>query len=123
MITMNGYGQEDERVKSALKDTLSLIHYPEKMGSLLEDIYCMCLYAGESEAQKFIDNFPKLRFVRFHSYVMNVLEETEVSKSAAIKKVLDYYNIGEANAIAFGDGGNDLDMLEYVGLGIAKGKR
>lgn len=120
-ISLNGCGLEDERVKSALKDTLSLTQYPEKMGSLLEDIYCMCLYADESEAQKFVDNFPKLRFVRFHNYVMNVLEETEVSKSVAIKKVLDYYNIGEANAIAFGDGGNDLDMLEYVGLGIAMG--
>jgi hydroxymethylpyrimidine pyrophosphatase-like HAD family hydrolase len=53
--------------------------------------------------------------------VTNVLEETEVSKSFAIKKVLDYFNICKSEAIAFGDGGNDIDMLEYVGLGIAMG--
>ncbi|MDQ0914621.1 hydroxymethylpyrimidine pyrophosphatase-like HAD family hydrolase [Paenibacillus sp. V4I5] len=81
----------------------------------------MCLYADESEARKFIDNFPQLRFVRFHSYVMNILEKQVVSKSEAIKKVLDYYNIAVSNSIAFGDGGNDLDMLEFVGLGIAMG--
>ncbi|MNP53580.1 putative phosphatase [compost metagenome] len=81
----------------------------------------MCLYADGGEAQKYIVNFPKLRFVRFHRYVMNVLEEAEVSKSTAIKKVLDYLEIDKSEAIAFGDGGNDLDMLEYVGLGIAMG--
>jgi hydroxymethylpyrimidine pyrophosphatase-like HAD family hydrolase len=110
-----------QRVKSALLETLGLSYYPEKLDAHSEEIYCMCLYANESEAQKFIDNFPQLRFVRFHSYVINILEEQVVSKSEAIKKVLDYYNIAVSNSIAFGDGGNDLDMLEFVGLGIAMG--
>lgn len=80
----------------------------------------MCLYVDEIEAKKFIVNFPKLQFVRFHSYVMNILEAV-VSKSEAIKKVLNYYNIDVSNSMAFGDGGNDVDMLEFVGLGIAVG--
>jgi hydroxymethylpyrimidine pyrophosphatase-like HAD family hydrolase len=79
------------------------------------------LYADESEAERFIANFPQLQFVRFHGYVMNVLETQIVSKSHAIKRVLDYYEIDVCNSIAFGDGGNDLDMLEFVGLGIAMG--
>lgn len=49
------------------------------------------------------------------------LSTKEATKSAAIKKVLDYHNICESEAIAFGDGRNDIDMLEYVGLGIAMG--
>lgn len=120
-FTMNGIGSEDERIMKALKETLSLTQYPQKMESLLEEIYCICLYADYCEVQKFIERFPELRFERFHSHVTNVLEETEVSKSMAIKKVLDYFNISKSEAIAFGDGGNDIDMLEYVGLGIAMG--
>ncbi|TCZ79350.1 Cof-type HAD-IIB family hydrolase [Paenibacillus albiflavus] len=119
-FAMNGTGSGDKRVMEALKETLSITQYPEKM-SMGEEVYCICLYADSSEAQKYIDNFPKLRFVRFHRYVLNVLEETEVSKSTAIKKVLDYLDIDKSEAIAFGDGGNDIDMLEYVGLGIAMG--
>ncbi|OPH57818.1 HAD family hydrolase [Paenibacillus ferrarius] len=119
LFAMNGLGGDDERVMKALKETLSLTQYPEKMSSLSEDVYCLCLYADEREAEKFLIRFPTLRFQRFHGYVMNVLEETEVSKSAAIKKVLDHLNICKSEAIAFGDGGNDIDMLEYVGLGIA----
>ncbi|AIQ16101.1 MULTISPECIES: Cof-type HAD-IIB family hydrolase [Paenibacillus] len=121
LLTMNGLGFEDDRMKRALQETLSLTEYPETMGSLSEEIYCMCLYADEHEAQKYIEQFPRLRFVRFHGYVMNVLEETEVSKSTAIRKVLEHFGLSPAEAVAFGDGGNDIDMLEYVGLGIAMG--
>lgn len=119
-FAMNGIGSDNLRVMEALKETLSITQYPEKM-SMAKEVYCMCLYADSSEAQEYIIKFPDLRFVRFHRYVMNVLEETEVSKSTAIKKVLDYLEIDKSETIAFGDGGNDLDMLEYVGLGIAMG--
>jgi Cof subfamily protein (haloacid dehalogenase superfamily) len=118
-FTMNGIGSDDKRVMEALKETLSLTQYPERISSLTDEVYCICLYANDNEAEKYKVRFPKLRFVRFHSYVSSILEETEVSKSTAIKKVLEYLNIDKSEAIAFGDGGNDIDMLEYVGLGIA----
>lgn len=121
LFSMNGIGSDDDRILKALKETLNLKQYPEKLRSLSEEIYCLCLYADDNEAQKFIRNFPRLRFQRFHSYVLNVLEESEVSKSVAIKRVLEYLNICKSEAIAFGDGSNDIDMLEYVGLGIAMG--
>ncbi|GGH27316.1 Cof-type HAD-IIB family hydrolase [Paenibacillus segetis] len=120
-FVMNGIGYEDERTLSALRETLSIAQYPEIMNSLSDEVYCICLYADQSETEKFQDRFPSLRFERFHGYVSNVLEEAEVSKSAAIKKVLEYFNMSKSEAIAFGDGGNDIDMIEYVGLGIAMG--
>lgn len=120
-ISMNGIQVEEKRVRNALVETLGLSYYPNKLDALPDEIYCMCLYADESESKKFIENFPQLRFVRFHNYVMNILENQVVSKSEAIKKVLDYYHISVSNSIAFGDGGNDVDMLEFVGLGIAMG--
>lgn len=46
---------------------------------------------------------------------------TSGSKGVAIKKVLDYYHIPASEAIAFGDGGNDIEMLKAVGHGIAMG--
>ena len=62
-----------------------------------------------------------LTFERFHGYVINVLEDSKVSKLTAIQKVLDHLNICKSEAIAFGDGRNDIEMLQYVGLGIAMG--
>lgn len=43
------------------------------------------------------------------------------SKSAGIDKVLTYYGIDLKDAMAFGDGGNDLPMLKYVATGVAMG--
>jgi hydroxymethylpyrimidine pyrophosphatase-like HAD family hydrolase len=47
--------------------------------------------------------------------------QEDVTKSLAILKVLEYFGIDKSEAIAFGDGENDIDMLELVGLGIAMG--
>ncbi len=44
-----------------------------------------------------------------------------MSKSLAILKTLEFFGIDKSEAIAFGDGENDIDMLEFVGLGIAMG--
>ncbi|MBD1378952.1 Cof-type HAD-IIB family hydrolase [Metabacillus arenae] len=43
------------------------------------------------------------------------------SKAKGIEKVLAYYNFHADEAIAFGDGVNDIEMLQYVGTGIAMG--
>lgn len=34
---------------------------------------------------------------------------------------MEHLNISKLEAIAFGDGGNDIEMLQYVGLGVAMG--
>ena len=40
-------------------------------------------------------------------------------KGIAIKKVLEHYHLDPEKAIAFGDGNNDIEMLQTVGTGIA----
>ncbi|TDL76127.1 Cof-type HAD-IIB family hydrolase [Peribacillus frigoritolerans] len=116
---MNGV-KEDE-ISKALKETLSLDEYPE-LDDLIynEDVYLMCLFATDAIVEKYKESFPLLNFRRWHPYVLNILQE-DVSKSLAILKVLDYYGLDRTEAIAFGDGDNDIDMLELVGLGIAMG--
>ncbi len=118
-FSMNGV--EEEEIARALKETLSLDEYPEKddlMGE--QDVYLMCLFARDEVVKSYQQTFPHLTFRRWHPYVLNVLQE-DVSKSLAIQKVLDYYDLHPSEAIAFGDGDNDVDMLELAGLGIAMG--
>lgn len=40
-------------------------------------------------------------------------------KGIGIKKVLAYYGLDKSQALAFGDGNNDLEMLDAVGTGVA----
>ena len=43
------------------------------------------------------------------------------SKRVGIDKMLEHYHIGLDECMAFGDGGNDIQMLSHVGIGVAMG--
>ena len=44
-----------------------------------------------------------------------------VSKSAGIDTIIDYYGIDLSETMAFGDGGNDIPMLDHAALSIVMG--
>jgi Cof subfamily protein (haloacid dehalogenase superfamily) len=114
-------GVKDIEIMRALKETLSLSEYPAVDDLIAHrEVYLTCLFATDEMVGKYIHRFPHLTFNRWHPFVLNVLQE-EVSKSLAIKKVLQYFGFEPSQAIAFGDGENDIDMLELVGLGIVMG--
>ncbi|OIU72808.1 Cof-type HAD-IIB family hydrolase [Rossellomorea aquimaris] len=118
-FTMNGV--TEEAISTALQETLSLNEYPETNPDIHEeDVYLLCLFADDDTVGKYIKKFPHLTFRRWHPYVLNVLQE-DVSKSRAILKTLEFFGFHQSEAIAFGDGENDIDMLELAGLGIAMG--
>ncbi|MDQ0272818.1 Cof-type HAD-IIB family hydrolase [Cytobacillus purgationiresistens] len=118
-FSMNGV--KNEEILNALKQTLSLQEYPTSNQQIFhEEVYLMCLFATDEAVANYVQRFPHLTFKRWHPYVLNVLQE-DVSKSMAILKVLQYFGIDQSEAIAFGDGDNDIDMLELAGLGVAMG--
>lgn len=43
------------------------------------------------------------------------------SKALGIQKTLEHFNLTKEQAIAFGDGNNDIPMLKSVGIGIVMG--
>ncbi|MBB4035621.1 hypothetical protein GGR21_001514 [Dysgonomonas hofstadii] len=43
------------------------------------------------------------------------------NKRVGIDEFLHYYNIEKSETMAFGDGGNDIEMLKHVGIGVAMG--
>lgn len=42
-------------------------------------------------------------------------------KGTGVRKILEYYGLTKEEALAFGDGNNDLEMLQSVGTGVAMG--
>ena len=42
-------------------------------------------------------------------------------KGTGVRKVLEYCRLDKSEALAFGDGNNDIDMFEAVGFGVAMG--
>ena len=54
------------------------------------------------------------------SYTHLVIPE-KGGKVAGIRRVLEDFAISREEIMAFGDGENDMDMLEFAGTGIAMG--
>ena len=46
---------------------------------------------------------------------------TGSSKQVGMDKILEYFNIPLEATMAFGDGGNDISMLQHAGISIAMG--
>jgi hypothetical protein len=42
-------------------------------------------------------------------------------KSVGIQQLLEHFGLSQEETMAFGDGGNDIEMLQYVHLGVAMG--
>ncbi|WP_336787169.1 Cof-type HAD-IIB family hydrolase [Paenibacillus sp. MMO-177] len=85
-----------------------------------EDVYQIFLHCTAGEEHLYGEANPGLRFIRWHETAMDVLT-VDGSKAQGIKALLKLLNIAPEEAVAFGDGLNDKEMLEVVGLGIAMG--
>ena len=44
-----------------------------------------------------------------------------ITKARGMERALDYYGIDRENSVGFGDAFNDLEMMEYAGIGVAMG--
>lgn len=61
-----------------------------------------------------------LKMTRWHEYGVDILE-ADGSKARGIAAVLTHLGLDFSSAMAFGDGLNDLEMLQAVGCGVAMG--
>lgn len=60
------------------------------------------------------------RLPRWHPLFTDLIPEGS-SKAVGITKTLDYFSLSADEAMAFGDGENDIEMLDCVGLSVAMG--
>lgn len=90
------------------------------------DINKVVLYGEESRVTAIREAIDERLGSAVHVTRANVDGMIEVlpantSKGRAVKRLLDELGIDPANALAAGDGENDIEMLQAVGIGIAMG--
>lgn len=86
-------------------------------------VYQLMVYIDEKEEEVekgFFDILKSCKSARWIHFFMDVIPK-DGGKNKGIDAMLEHFEISLAETMAFGDGGNDIDMLRHVGIGIAMG--
>ncbi|HZG71182.1 MAG TPA: Cof-type HAD-IIB family hydrolase [Chondromyces sp.] len=118
--TMKANVQHHPYIEESLR-TLKFPH-PEKKEDYFQtnELYQTLLFCTEEEEEFYIKNFPEFTFIRWHEYSVDILPSGG-SKAEGIKKMIQRLGFQMKDVYAFGDGLNDIEMLEAVGTGVAMG--
>ncbi|GCF95766.1 haloacid dehalogenase [Enterococcus florum] len=84
------------------------------------EVYQGCVYFDSSMDEVFSTAFPEFRFVRWHPESVDIVPRSG-SKAATISALAERVGIKQEHIITFGDGNNDVEMLELAGTGVAMG--
>ncbi|UFU00881.1 Cof-type HAD-IIB family hydrolase [Radiobacillus kanasensis] len=82
------------------------------------EIYQSLLFCEKEE--EYQNLYKDLRFVRWHEYSCDVLPEGG-SKAVGVEKLIEASGLRIEDSFAFGDGLNDMEMIQHVGTGVAMG--
>ncbi|TMW73024.1 Cof-type HAD-IIB family hydrolase [Alteribacter natronophilus] len=83
-------------------------------------IYQALLFCEDHHEKYYYDNHLGFDYVRWHEKAIDVLPPGG-SKAKGIEAMLEKLAIRPENTFAFGDGLNDVEMLRFVGTGVAMG--
>lgn len=84
------------------------------------DIYQALLFCTAAEEEEYISHYDDVYFLRWHEFCTDVIPSGG-SKAEGIKRLLDIMNINIKDAYAFGDGPNDVEMLDLIENSVAMG--
>lgn len=81
------------------------------------DVYQIDPFINEQEIIALVGLLKKCKHTRWHDGAYDIIPKFG-GKQEGIKAMIDHYGIKQEETMAFGDGHNDIDMLEYVGIGV-----
>lgn len=79
----------------------------------------IAIMPGEMDAQV-AELLPHCRLPRWHPYFTDIVAYDN-SKAHGMEAICQHYGIRQEETLAFGDGANDIEMLEWAGIGVAMG--
>lgn len=85
---------------------------------LQEDIYQVMMGCYETEYAHMMEDIKHAKITAWWDRAVDIIP-ADGGKGNAIEKILEYYRLDKSEAMAFGDGNNDIEMLQSVGTGVA----
>lgn len=85
-----------------------------------EDVFQMISFFGTEVEPRMMEVLPHCQSARWSPLFTDLVPKGQ-SKVRGIDIICNHMGINISQAMAFGDGGNDIEMLTHVGMGVAMG--
>ncbi len=83
-----------------------------------QEVYQVMLGCREYEYPAILKGVSGARITAWWDRAVDIIP-VDGGKGIGIQKILEHYHLAKAEALAFGDGNNDIEMLQSVGTGVA----
>lgn len=83
-----------------------------------EEIYQIMLGSGKETYPQLMKNTQQAKIVAWWDRAVDIIPSNS-GKGYGINQLLAHFGLDKSEALAFGDGNNDIEMLEAVGTGVA----
>ena len=117
-LAANGFDQDLADYYRLAAQELNIT--PEFDALCREDIYQIMVGSCPEEHAALVRGAPGVKIAISWDRAVDVIPAMS-GKGAAIAKILRHFGLDASQAMAFGDGMNDLEMLQLVGCGVAMG--
>ncbi|MBM7656754.1 Cof-type HAD-IIB family hydrolase [Sporolactobacillus spathodeae] len=120
--------RSDGEINAKVKEGINSLKLPYPLPEIEPDFYCKedvyqsLLFYGEQDDHAYLNEAPldSFDYVRWHPYAVDVIPKNG-SKAFGISQMLQILQLSREETAAFGDGYNDVEMLRFVGTGVAMG--
>ena len=121
-IFINYVTKEVEEVSKSINLPIPAVdNYYEFLEKNINDILQINLFVDENKEKQLMSKiFKNCESSRWHPAFTDVNTKGG-GKHIGIDKIIEYYGIKLEDTIAFGDGGNDITMIEHAAIGVAMG--
>lgn len=83
-----------------------------------DEVYQLMTACRESEYPEIMKDVRGAKIVAWWDRAADIIPAVG-GKGVGIQKILEHYHLDKSEALAFGDGNNDIEMLQAVGTGVA----
>ena len=117
----NFFTRMDDEILEKYKD-ISPKAYPVRPpeDSIGEAVYQVVPFIERGREDLFLSVMPGCKATRWSEYATDVIPKGD-GKADGIRAALERYDLKAEEVISFGDGENDIPMLEIAGIGVAMG--
>ncbi|NLX65248.1 MAG: Cof-type HAD-IIB family hydrolase [Bacteroidales bacterium] len=117
-ISLNKIDGEVKYLMSLLKQDLlwreNLDYYRDK------ELFQLTAFFKDYQEEEIMSRLHHCSVMRWYPTFADIISK-EVDKGVGIDQFCDYYGFSLEETMAFGDGGNDIEMLRHAGIGVAMG--